>query len=107
MRGRLDESAIVFTSANVIAEVYSKYIRSSEAASALDRVEFIQAQAALTEIDGRIGLEAGRIHAQQKRKNPGFSLADAFVLAAARARHTQVVTFDSAFRGIEDADVLV
>lgn len=106
VRERLEQASIAFTSATVLAEVYSKYTRSPEAAHALERVDFIQGQAALVELDAAIGVAAGRIHAQEKRKNAGFSMSDAFILAAARARNSRLITFDSDFEGIVDADVL-
>jgi predicted nucleic acid-binding protein len=51
-------------------------------------------------------LEVGKLHSTVKRSHPNFSLADAFVLHAARSLKAKVLTGDPDFKGIDDAVLL-
>lgn len=106
VREMLDRSAVVFSAPTVIAELYSKFARSRGPDVAKGFVDFVEKSTALIETDRSLAFEAGRIHAELKRQRPDFGMADAFILAAARARRTYVVTKDSHFEGLDEAQLL-
>jgi predicted nucleic acid-binding protein len=106
VRDRLDRTAVVYASPMVLAEVYSKFARTMGSDDAERRVAFILAQTALIEHTGEVGLAAGRIHAEMRGAVPGFGMADAFILAAARSRGVRVLTGDPHFEDLPDADLL-
>jgi len=106
VKASLDAAGVAYTSPTVLAEVFSKYARARGEDDARARVEFILEQCAVVEEDADVGVEAGRIHAAMKPNVRGFGLADAFILAAARARGVRVLTGDPHFAGVEDADML-
>ena len=94
----------VWTSAISLAEVVSKYRRKGrseatavEAIGSLSRVEAARAEDAV---------EAGGIHAEQKKSTPNFGLSDAFVLQLARRVGGKVVTGDADFAGIDEVEFL-
>lgn len=106
VRDRLDAAAVRFASPIVLAEVYSKVRRDRTEQEAEAAVRLIQSACAVVEHTAEIGVEAGRIHAEMKEEVPGFGMADAFVLAAARSREVTVLTGDPHFEGVEDAEML-
>ncbi|HIG95414.1 TPA: PIN domain-containing protein [Candidatus Woesearchaeota archaeon] len=50
--------------------------------------------------------EAGMIYPQLRQKHPKISFFDVFVLLTARKLHAKVLTKDTDFAGIKDAEVL-
>ena len=107
--GRAVEERIVgknelWTSAVSLAELVSKYRRSGA-----DDSIAVEAITSLSRfgIPGREdAIEAGRLHADVKKKSPNFGLADSFVLQLARKIGGKVLTGDPDFRGIRDAEYI-
>ncbi len=106
VRKIVEDSAVAYTSPIVIAEVYSKSARTESAEKAEERKAFILDRCVFVADDEEIASEAGKIHAEMKRKMPTFGLADAFILATARKKGTKIVTGDPHFKGIPDVEFL-
>lgn len=86
--------------------MWSKFHRTVGPQDAEQRTRFIRDQSAVVEHTAELGLAAGAIHADMKTKVPGFGMADAFILAAARSRGVRVLTGDPHFEALEDAIML-
>jgi len=100
----IDDDLQLYTSPIVIAEIYSKSLRTDGRAE--ERKDFILKRCALVLLDENIAIEAAKIHAENKVKIPDFGLADAIILASARSRKTKVLTGDPHFKNFEDASML-
>lgn len=100
----VDNDEQLYTSPIVIAEIYSKSLKTDRKAE--ERKDFIMKRCALIVLDENIAVEAAKIHAESKIKFPDFGLADAFILASARNRKIKVVTGDPHFKDFEDAIML-
>jgi len=100
----VDDDIQLYTSPIVIAEIYSKSLRTDRKAE--ERKDFILKRCAWVALDENIAVEAAKIHAENKIKTQDFGLADAFILASARNRKTKVVTGDPHFKDFEDAVML-
>lgn len=100
----VEGGADILTSAVSMAEVVSKLRRAGRDFQAA--AERIAALSRVVAPDRLAAIAAGSIHAEMRRKAPNFSLADAFVLQAARSRGGKVLTGDPDFKGIEGAELL-
>jgi predicted nucleic acid-binding protein len=100
----VDDDIQLYTSPIVIAEIYSKSLRTDGNAEV--RKDFIIKRCALIIIDENIAVEAAKIHAENKIKTPDFGLADAFILASARNKRLNVLTGDPHFKDFKDAVML-
>jgi predicted nucleic acid-binding protein len=56
----------------------------------------------LFQITPKLAREAGLLHADLKKKNSGFSLADAFMIVAAQDYLCKLVTTDTHFKGFKE-----
>ncbi|MBC2709303.1 MAG: PIN domain-containing protein [Methanosarcinales archaeon] len=101
VRRFVDDDIQLYTSPIVIAEIYSKSLRTD--GNAEERKDFIIKRCALIVLDEIIAVEAAKIHAEKKIKTPDFGLADALILASARNRKIKVVTGDPHFKDFKDA----
>ncbi len=101
VRKLVDDDIQLYTSPIVIAEIYSKSLRTD--GNAEERKDFIIKRCALIVLDENIAVEAAKIHAENKIKKPDFGLADAIILASARNRNIKVVTGDPHFKDFKDA----
>lgn len=101
VRRFVDNDIQLYTSPIVIAEIYSKSLRTD--GNAEERKDFIIKRCALIVLDEIIAVEAAKIHAEKKIKTPDFGLADALILASARNRKIKVVTGDPHFKDFKDA----
>ncbi|MCD4767886.1 MAG: PIN domain-containing protein [Methanosarcinales archaeon] len=101
VRRFVDDDMQLYTSPIVIAEIYSKSLRTD--GNAEERKDFIVKRCALIVLDEIIAVEAAKIHAEKKIKTPDFGLADALILASARNRKIKVVTGDPHFKDFKDA----
>jgi predicted nucleic acid-binding protein len=100
----VDDDIQLYTSPIVIAELYSKSLRTD--GNAQERTDFIMKRCAVVTLDEKIAIEAAKIHAKNKVKTPDFGLVDAIILASARSRNMKVLTGDAHFKNIEDAVML-
>ncbi len=100
----VDDDLQLYTSPIVIAEIYSKSLRTDGKAE--ERKDFILKRCAVVLPDENIAVEAAKIHAENKVKTPDFGLADAIILASARSRKIKVLTGDPHFKNFDDATML-
>lgn len=100
----VDDDSQLYTSPIVIAEIYSKSLRTDGKAE--ERKDFIIKRCAVIAFDVKIAVEAAKIHAQNRVKTHDFGLADAIILASARSRKTKVLTGDIHFKNFKDAVML-
>ena len=100
----VDDDLQLYTSPIVIAEIYSKSLRTDGKAE--ERKDFILKRCAVILLDENIAVEAAKIHAENKVKTPDFGLADAIILASARSRKIKVLTGDHNFKNFNDAVML-
>lgn len=104
VKGFVDNDSQLYTSPIVIAEIYSKSLRTDGKAE--ERKDFIMKRCAVVLLDEYIAVEAAKIHAENKVKTPDFGLADAIILASARSRNIKVLTGDPHFKNFNDAVML-
>ncbi len=100
----VDDDLQLYTSPIVIAEIYSKSLRTDGKAE--ERKDFILKRCAVVLPNENIAVEAAKIHAENKVKTPDFGLADAIILASARSRKIKVLTGDPHFKIFDDAILL-
>lgn len=106
VREIIEGDDVLYTSPIVLAEVTSRFARSRHADQADAAVEMILSACAIVEHTAGIGRRAGHLHATIREEVPGFGMADALVLAAARSREVDVLTGDPHFETLEDAVML-
>jgi predicted nucleic acid-binding protein len=94
----------LYTSPIVIAEIYSKSLRTDGRAE--ERRDFIVKRCAIIPIDEEIAVETAKIHAEAKKSMGDFGLADAFVLASARFKNVKVLTGDPHFKDFLESIML-
>ncbi len=100
----IEKAEKVFTSAISLAEVVSVATRRKRPTE--EKIAVIRSQSVVLVPSSDDAVEAGLLHAEAKAEAPGFSLADAFVLQAARKLGARVLTGDPDFRGIKDAELI-
>ena len=100
----LSKDTLGYTTATTLAEVVSVFGRRKMPAEAA--AASIQSHARVLVPSTEDAVEAGIIHSTLKAKVPNFSLADAFVLQAARKLGAKVLTGDPDFRGLKEAELL-
>ena len=100
----VDDDSQLYTSPIVIAEIYSKSLRTD--GNAEERKDFIMKRCAVAALDVNIAVESAKIHAENKVKMSDFGLADAIILASARSRKIKVLTGDPHFKNFKDAVML-
>ncbi|MBI4451702.1 PIN domain-containing protein [Candidatus Woesearchaeota archaeon] len=94
----------ISTSAVTVAEVVSKLLRTKRDPHI--GLQAIHALSKVIPVDERAAAFAGELHAQWKTTTKDVGLADAFVLAAARATNAKVLTGDEHFRKIPEAVII-
>lgn len=98
------EKKEVFTNVVTMAEVASKFQR--EGLNPNEAYAAITSKSKIIDIDVNFAYEVGVLHAKTKKSSPNFSLADAFVLHSAISKQAKVLTGDSDFKGIKEAEML-
>ena len=101
---RISAGAELWTSVVSLAEVVSRYQRKGLPEGRA--IEAIGSLSRLAVVDRSDAIEAGRIHAETRKKSPNFSLGDSFVLRLARKLNAKVLTGDPDFRGLKEAELL-
>ncbi len=91
----------IITSPVTLAEVVSKFIRTRR--DPKTAVEAIESNSTIPALVPGLARLAGELHAEQRKRQPDFGLADAFVLATARSRSGRVLTGDPHFKTIPEA----
>jgi predicted nucleic acid-binding protein len=104
VRKELELGNEVLTSVISVAELISKFRREGlDCEGAWRAVTSLSKTVPVKEADAK---EAGMIHASTKKTTPNFSLADAFVLQAARTKGFRVLTGDPDFKRVKEARML-
>ena len=95
-----DEGNQAYTTAVSLAEIVSKFGRNGlnpdEAVVAVDSL------CVVVPSEEKTAIEAGRIHAAMRKKQPDFGLADAVVIATAEKLGAKIVTGDPHFKGVKN-----
>ena len=100
----VESNVQLYTSPIVIAEIYSKSLRTDGRAE--ERRNFIVKRCAVIPINEEIAVKAAKIHAEAKKTMEDFGLADAFVLASARYINVKVLTGDPHFKDFSESIML-
>ncbi len=91
----------VFSGTITIAEVSSKLKRRG--------LDFTKGRDAITSnskvisLDENLAYEAGQIHAEMRKNNPDFGMADAIILTVARQLNAKILTGDPDFKDVKEA----
>ncbi len=102
----LIESKNCITPAIVVAELADKYARENYAYFEGD-MEFIETNSTIAELNITIAKNAGKLkNAVRLKYKTNFGLADAIILATARAAGATVVTGDSHFKHLKNVEYL-
>lgn len=95
-----NDSSSNITSAVTVAEVISKVLRlNQDAELALTHINNFSIVIELTQ---ELGIAAGKIHVEAKKKNKEFGMLDAFVVATARKLNAKILTIDSDFKPFKE-----
>ena len=95
-------------------EIYVLAVNIGEIISMLKRnskdfktaYESIVKRAKIVDITPRIAKDSGILHAEKRMKNSSFSLADSFIINAAKAIKAKVVTKDLQFKEFEESIII-
>lgn len=99
-----DTKNSIITSPVTIAEITSRYIRMRrDPARALVELEN---NSSIPPVDSKTARSAGEIHAEQRKTQRDFPLADAFVAATARTEHSKILTGDLHFKHFAEATMI-
>ncbi len=101
MRGILaDEQNDIYTAMLSVTEVVSKVERSGR--KGRKAAEALESASVLVPLDFTLAVSAGLIHAEMRRRLPGFPYGDAAVVATAKTPRARIVTCDRHFEGQGD-----
>lgn len=96
-----EENSEIYTCAVTIAEVVSKTAREGQNVEVAYRILLNNSQ--VVNVDEEVSKRAGLLHAEMRRKERNFGLADAYVLATARRLESKILTGDLHFASVKDA----
>jgi predicted nucleic acid-binding protein len=99
-----EENIETYTCAVTVAEVASKTVREGQDVDVAYRILLNNSQ--VVNVDEEVSRRAGLLHAEMRRSEKDFGLADAYVLATARKLKSRVLTGDPHFRGVKEADLI-
>ena len=96
-----DDKNQVLTSSATVAEVVSKALREDKEINiALNHINNFSIVVGVT---NELGVLAGQIHFETKKKNKDFGMLDAFVAATAKSVNAKILTGDPHFKNFKDA----
>lgn len=101
VRQIIDGNANVFSSVLSVAEVCSKMTRFGYDAR-IGR-QIIAANSSIIPLDENQAYEAGQIHAEMRKNNANFGLADAVIISTARRLNAKILTGDPDFKDVKEA----
>lgn len=99
-----NESNEIYTCAVTVAEVISKVSREGRDVEVAYDVLVNNSQ--VIDVDEELSKETGLLHAEMRKTEKDFGLADAYVLATARKLKSKVLTGDKHFRNVKEAVLL-
>jgi predicted nucleic acid-binding protein len=100
----MNESVECYTTVVTLAEIVSVSARRGRPTE--DKVATIRSLSKAVGSGADDAIEAGILHAKIRESSRNFSLADSFVLQAARKLGAKVLTGDPDFHGIKDAELI-
>ena len=96
-----NENSEIYTCAVTVAEVVSKVAREGHDAKIAYDVLLSNSQ--VVNVDEELSKTAGLLHAEMRKKEKDFCLADAYVLATAKKLKSKVLTGDLHFKNVKEA----
>jgi predicted nucleic acid-binding protein len=99
-----NDSNEIYTCAVTVAEVISKVSREGRDVKVAYDVLVNNSQ--VINVDEELSKETGLLHAEMRKTEKDFGLADAYVLATARKLKSKVLTGDKHFRSVKEAVLL-
>jgi predicted nucleic acid-binding protein len=99
-----EESNEIYTCAVTLAEIVSKVAREGKDAEVAYSLLLSNSQ--IVDADEELSKCAGQLHAEMRRKQKDFGLADSYVLATARKLKLKILTGDAHFKNLADAVLL-
>jgi predicted nucleic acid-binding protein len=99
-----DDANEIYTCAVTVAEVISKVARKGlDIKTAYD---ILLGNSQVVNVDEELSKETGLLHAEMRKKEKDFGLADAYVLATAKRLKSKVLTGDLHFKNVKEAIVI-
>jgi predicted nucleic acid-binding protein len=96
-----DSNSEVYTCAITMAEVISKVAKEKRDIEGARSV--VSSNSQIVNIDEELSCQAGFLHCEMRKSLKDFGLADAYVLATARALNAKVLTGDLHFKNMKEA----
>jgi predicted nucleic acid-binding protein len=98
------ETNEIYTCAVTVAEVISKVAREGREVQVA--YDILLSNSQIIDVDEELSKETGLLHAEMRKTEKDFGLADAYVLATARKLKSKVLTGDAHFKSVKDAIIL-
>jgi predicted nucleic acid-binding protein len=99
-----NEGNEIYTCAVTLAEIVSKVAREGKDVEVAYSLLLNNSQ--IIDADEELSRCAGELHAEMRRKQKDFSLADSYVLATARKLESKILTGDMHFKNLAEAILL-
>lgn len=94
----------IYTCAVTLAEIVSKVAREGKAVEVAYSLVISNSQ--IIDADEELSRCAGELHAEMRRKQNDFGLADSYVLATAKKLKSKILTGDAHFKNLADVVLL-
>ena len=98
------ENVEVYTCAVTVAEVISKVARDKQDIE--KAFDILLSNSQILNADEELSKKTGLLHAEMRKTEKDFGLADAYVLATARQLKSKVLTRDAHFKNLKEAVML-
>ena len=99
------ENVEVYTCAVTVAEVISKVARDKQDVE--KAFDILLSNSQILNSDEELSKKTGLLHAEMRKTEKDFGLADAYVLATARQLKSRVLTGDPHFKNLKEAVMLM
>jgi predicted nucleic acid-binding protein len=99
-----DETTEVYTCAVTLAEIVSKVAREGKDTEIAYSLLLSNSQ--IVDADEELSKNAGLLHAEMRKTEKDFGLADSYVLAIATKMKAKIVTGDPHFKNVKDTILL-
>ena len=94
----------IFTSSATVAEIVNKVLRNNKNIEVA--LQHINNFSIILNISQEVGVLAGQINFEAKKKNKNFGMLDAFVAATARKIGAKILTGDPDFKNFKEAVII-
>jgi predicted nucleic acid-binding protein len=99
-----DESNEIYTCAVTLAEIVSKVAREEKNVEIAYSLLLSNSQ--IIDADEELSRSAGELHAEMRKKQNDFGLADSYVLATATKLQSKILTGDAHFKNLTNVVLL-